>query len=122
MVALNFTDEVVYKNTHPVCVFIGVPIPAKSARAECRIRLLLGCDNLMCSLPRNRRYLGSYLNGKMPANAIVLGASHSRLREGPAKQRRAGGSLSAQTQAAIDEADRAVQVVTQRLASSPLPQ
>ncbi len=46
MVALDFTDEIVYKNTHSVYVFIGVPTPAQSATAECRIHLLLGCDNL----------------------------------------------------------------------------
>jgi hypothetical protein len=53
MVGLDFTDEIVYKNTHPIYVFIGVLTPAQSARIECRIRLLLGCDNLERVVPQS---------------------------------------------------------------------
>jgi hypothetical protein len=46
MVALDFTDEIVYKNAYSVYIFIGALTPAQSAITECRIRLLPGCDNL----------------------------------------------------------------------------
>jgi hypothetical protein len=43
-------------------------------------------DNLMCSMQAKLPVFGSYLEGKMPANAIVLGASHPQLREEPPKR------------------------------------
>jgi hypothetical protein len=51
MVALDFTDEIVYKNTNSVYVFIGLT-PAQSARNECRIHLLLGCDSVWSRNPK----------------------------------------------------------------------
>jgi hypothetical protein len=42
-------------------------------------------DNLMCSVQAKSPVFGSYLKGKMLANAIVLGASHPQLREEPPK-------------------------------------
>jgi hypothetical protein len=50
MVALDFTDEIVYKNTHSVYVFIGVLTPARSAGLN--IRLLPGWDNLERVVPQ----------------------------------------------------------------------
>jgi hypothetical protein len=40
----------------------------------------------MCSTQPKLPVFGSHLKGEMPANAIVLGASHSRLRKGPPKR------------------------------------
>ena len=42
--------------------------------------------NLMCSMQAKLPVFGSHLKGKMPANAIALGASHPRLREEPPKR------------------------------------
>jgi len=42
--------------------------------------------NLMCSMRAKSPLFASHLTGKMPANAIVLGASHSQLREEPPKR------------------------------------
>src|SRR5260370_21159090 len=43
-------------------------------------------DNLMCSMQAKLPAFGSHLEGKMPANAIVLGASYPQLREEPPKR------------------------------------
>jgi hypothetical protein len=53
MVALDFTDDSVYKNTHSVYTFIGALTPAQSARTEYRIRLLPGGDNLERVVPQS---------------------------------------------------------------------
>ena len=39
-----------------------------------------------CSMQAKLPVFGSYLEGKIPANAIVLGASHPQLREEPPKR------------------------------------
>jgi hypothetical protein len=49
------------------------------------IRVIPAHDNLTCSIQAKLQVSGSYLKGKIPANAIVLGASHSQLSEGPQK-------------------------------------
>ena len=88
-------------------------LQAQTARTECSIRLLpwllqpsrnllCGGDrrhrtqdrfsgdsftgNLMCSIQPKLPVFGSHLKGEMPANASVLGASHSQLREEPPKR------------------------------------
>jgi hypothetical protein len=45
----------------------------------------------MCSMQAKLLLFGSHLKGKMPARAIVLGASHSQLREEPPKRPPSGG-------------------------------
>jgi hypothetical protein len=44
MVALNFTDEIAYKNTYPVYVFVGSAYP--SAISENWVHAPSPCDNL----------------------------------------------------------------------------
>jgi hypothetical protein len=48
--------------------------------------VILSHDNLMCSMQAKLPVFGSYLEGKMPVNAIVLGAFHPQLREEPPKR------------------------------------
>ena len=54
MVALGFTDEIVYKNTYSVYVFIGLLTSSEISEDRVRLsldRLIVGCDNLECAVP-----------------------------------------------------------------------